>query len=143
MGNVSISRDAQGDISALPPNNTIQPGGNPALWEYLYTVKATVTNTGSVAGAAVPQLYVGLPQPAGEDITPVKVLRGFEKIMLKPSESKSVTFSLMRRDISYWDTNSQQWTIGKGDVKVMAGFSSRDIKATTSFTPLSGGQYSA
>ena len=106
----------------------------------LYTVTATVSNTGSVAGYAVPQLYLGLPQPADDpsDPTPVKVLRGFEKIRLEAGESQSVSFPLMRRDISYWDIGAQQWVIGDGAVTMYAGFSSRDIIATSSFTPLSG-----
>ncbi|KAK1078379.1 hypothetical protein LTR48_008489, partial [Friedmanniomyces endolithicus] len=97
-----------------------------------------VSNTGSVAGATVPQLYLGLPQPANEDYTPVKVLRGFQKVLLAPGESQTVTFSLTRRDISYWDTFTQQWIIGSSSIGVLAGFSSRDIQSTTSFSPLTG-----
>ena len=135
MGNVSVSCTDNGNITALPPANAIVPGGNPALWDVLYTVTANVKNTGSIAGATVPQLYLGLPQPANEDVTPVKALRGFEKVSLGPGQSTTVRFNLTRRDISYWNTVTQQWTINAGAVKVMAGFSSRDIKATTSFTP--------
>jgi len=65
------------------------------------------------------------------------VLRGFDKIMLQPGQSETVTFDLTRRDISYWDIFNQQWTIGSPAIGVMAGFSSRDIQSTTSFTPLS------
>lgn len=112
------------------------PGGNPSLWETLYSVSVSVTNNGSVAGATVPQLYLGLPQPANEDVTPVKVLRGFEKIMLQPGESQTVTFDLNRRDISYWDIYVQDWVIGTSAIGVLAGFSSRDIQTTASFSPL-------
>jgi beta-glucosidase len=117
--------------TAIPP-----PGGNPALWETLYTVSAVVANTGSTAGSAVPQLYLGLPQPANEDVTPVKVLRGFEKVLLQPGESKTVTFPLMRRDLSYWSVEPQAWVIGEGEVKVYAGFSSRDVRSESGFTVL-------
>lgn len=137
MADLSISKTAQGTLSPAPPEQKIVPGGNPALWESVYKVTATITNTGSVAGAAVPQLYLGIPSPAGDDVTPVKALRGFDKIMLDCGESKTVTFDLARRDISHWDVVTQQWTIGSGAVQVMAGFSSRDIKATGSFTPFS------
>lgn len=92
----------------------------------------------------MPQLYLGLPQPANQDITPVKVLRGFEKVYLEPSASTMVAFNLARRDISYWDVNTQQWTIGSSSIGVMAGFSSRDIRDTTTFSPMSassGGGY--
>jgi beta-glucosidase len=137
LSGLSASRVGPDAITALPANGSIQPGGLPALWDVLYTVTATVKNTGSVAGAAVPQLYLGLPQPANQDVTPVKVLRGFDKVFLQPGESQSVTFNLTRRDISYWDIYNQQWTIGTSSIGVLAGFSSRDILATTSFTPLS------
>lgn len=136
MGQVSVSRIGNVSLSAMPPNNTIVPGGNPALWEDLYRITASVKNTGRVPGAAVPQLYLALPGPSNGDPTPKQVLRGFDKVMLWPGQSKMVTFDLARRDISYWDVGAQQWMIAPGSVKAMAGFSSRDIKATTSFTPL-------
>ena len=75
---------------------------------------------------------------ANEDATPVKALRGFDKIMLQPGESKTVEFDLTRRDVSYWNTFAQEWTIAEGTISAMAGFSSRDIKATGSFSPLAG-----
>ena len=117
--------------SSIPP-----PGGNAALWQTLYTVSASVTNTGSTAGSAVPQLYLGLPTPSNGDVTPIKVLRGFEKVLLQPGESKTVSFPLMRRDLSYWSTEAQGWVIGEGDVKVYAGFSSRDVRAESRFNVL-------
>jgi len=67
MSSATVTRVASGSsISAAPANNTVAPGGNPALWDVLYTVSVSVSNTGSVAGATVPQLYLGLPQPANE-----------------------------------------------------------------------------
>ncbi|KAI7161082.1 putative beta-glucosidase [Hortaea werneckii] len=138
MGDVSVQRVGGGALTASPPSNSIVPGGNPALWDVLYSVSATISNTGDVAGATVPQLYLGLPQPSNEDVSPIKALRGFEKVMLAPGESQTVSFELNRRDISYWDIYTQQWMIGSGDINVFAGFSSRDILATSSFSPLSG-----
>jgi len=145
MGNLSISSGnaSNSSISALPANSTIVPGGLPDLWTVLYTVSATVTNTGSVAGAAVAQLYLGLPQPPSDlvDPLPVKALRGFSKDYLQPGQSCTVEFELTRRDISYWSVVDQQWRVPEGTIEVYAGFSSRDIVATGSLTPLSGGGY--
>ena len=138
MGNASVSSVSGASITSRPSNKTIVPGGNPSLWDHLYTVTLTVSNTGSVAGATVPQLYLGLPQPANQDFTPVKVLRGFEKVFLQPGESQTVTFDLNRKDISYWDIVLQDWIIGTSTIGVLTGFSSRDIKSITSFNPLSG-----
>jgi beta-glucosidase len=89
-----------------------------------------------VAGAAVPQLYLALPQPPNQDVTPVKVLRGFEKVYLEPGESAEVCFDLARRDVSYWDVVTQEWTIGAESIGVMLGYSSRDIKVTQTLSPL-------
>ncbi|KAH8594426.1 beta-glucosidase-related glycosidase [Bisporella sp. PMI_857] len=132
-------------ISSLSPNTTavtatapVQPtvpGGNPALWESLYSVTVRLTNTGSIPGATVPQLYITLPSsaPAG---TPPKQLRGFEKVFLNAGGHSKVTFQLMRRDLSYWDTTAQDWVIPSGEFGVSVGFSSRDLKLTGSFTVL-------
>ena len=59
------------------------------------------------------------------------------KVMLEPGQGATVKFDFTRRDISYWDIFTQQWMIGSGSISAMAGFSSRDIAATVSFTPLS------
>lgn len=120
-------------ITSAPESQPIMPGGNPALWETIYNATVSVTNTGAVDGAAVPQLYVTYPDstPAG---TPPKQLRGFEKVVLKAGETKEVSFELMRRDLSYWDVVSQQWLIPTGQFSLNAGFSSRDIKQTAPIT---------
>ncbi|KAF1939632.1 beta-glucosidase 2 precursor [Clathrospora elynae] len=123
----------ESNITSMPEDLPIQPGGNPALWESLYNVTVSVSNTGDVAGAAVPQLYVGLPSsaPAG---TPIRQLRGFEKVYLEKGESQTVSFELMRRDLSYWDIVSQQWVIPTGEFNVWVGHSSRDLKVQERFT---------
>ncbi|KAF3767937.1 family 3 glycoside hydrolase [Cryphonectria parasitica EP155] len=132
----NIAAEALGsDFTAAPPAEEIQPGGNPALWETLYNVTVSLSNTGSVEGAAVPQLYVTFPDsaPAG---TPPKQLRGFDKITLAPNQTATASFELMRRDISYWDVLSQDWVIPSGDITVSLGFSSRDLRVSTTITPV-------
>jgi beta-glucosidase len=115
------------NITSNPEQLPIQPGGNPALWANIYNATVSVTNSGKVAGAAVPQLYVGFPSsaPAG---TPLRQLRGFSKLHLKPGETQTACFELMRRDLSYWDIISQQWVIPTGEFTLYVGFSSRDLK---------------
>ncbi|KAI9683030.1 MAG: hypothetical protein M1822_006223 [Bathelium mastoideum] len=80
------------------------PGGNPGLWEAVYTVTADIANTGSVRGSEVAQVYVGL----GAD-QPPKVLRGFERIWIDPGQTATFTANLTRRDVSTWDPVSQNW----------------------------------
>ncbi|KAH6987883.1 beta-glucosidase-related glycosidase [Ilyonectria sp. MPI-CAGE-AT-0026] len=122
-------------ITAVPEQLSIVPGGNPALWESVYNVSISLTNTGKVYGATVPQLYVTFPDstPAG---TPPKQLRGFEKVWLQAGESQTVGFELMRRDISYWDIISQDWVIPTGEFVISVGFSSRDLKEVIKITPV-------
>jgi beta-glucosidase len=110
----------------------VGPGGNPALWEGIYNVTVTLTNTGSVSGATVPQLYITLPSSAPS--TPPKQLRGFEKVFLDAGESSVAEFTLMRRDLSYWDIVAQDWVVPSGEFGVSVGFSSRDIKLTGTMT---------
>lgn len=105
-------------------------GGHPQLWENTVLVTFTLANTGDVDGAEVAQLYLGIPQ----DGTPARQLRGFERVWLAAGESKSVTISLTRRDLSFWDVVSQQWRIPEGQFEVVVGASSRDFRLNGTFT---------
>jgi Glycosyl hydrolase family 3 C-terminal domain/Fibronectin type III-like domain len=98
------------------------PGGNPGLWDVLYTVTATITNTGSVQGDEVAQLYVSLG--GGE---PAVVLRGFDRLTIASGESATFTAQLNRRDLSIWDTVSQNWVPAPGPLAVYVGSSSRNL----------------
>ncbi|CAG7928161.1 unnamed protein product [Penicillium olsonii] len=83
-------------------------GGNPALFETVFSVKLQVRNTGMRAGKAVPQLYVELPSSLGD--VPKLQLRQFEKTKeLAPGESQTVTLDITRKDVSVWDVVVQDW----------------------------------
>ncbi|KAK5373757.1 hypothetical protein LTR20_003579 [Exophiala xenobiotica] len=101
------------------------PGGNPGLYEVVATVTATITNTGDVSGDEVAQLYVSL----GDD-EPPKVLRGFDRLTIAPGASATFTAELTRKDVSVWDTASQNWVQIENPV-IYVGASSRNL-------PLSG-----
>ncbi|KAJ1715519.1 putative beta-glucosidase [Aspergillus flavus] len=132
---ISLTPLFNGDLSALPADAKILPGGNPNLWEVLYRISITVRNTGEI-GATVPQLYLSLPKGTAQEASPINVLRGFEKVYLQPGESRNVTFQLTRRDISHWDVTGQQWMIPSGLMQAHVGFSSRDFRVAGSFTPI-------
>lgn len=85
-------------------------GGNPALWDIVFTVSVTVTNTGTADGRAVAQLYVELPADTlGVDLPP-RQLRQFEKTStLSPGDSEVLTLELTRKDLSVWDVDVQDW----------------------------------
>ncbi|KAH9222839.1 putative beta-glucosidase A [Leptodontidium sp. 2 PMI_412] len=99
------------------------PGGNPQLWDVLYTVEATIRNTGSVNGEEVPQLYVSL----GGSNQPKVVLRGFERLSIDAGESATFTADITRRDLSNWDTVAQNWVITDATKTVYVGSSSRKL----------------
>jgi beta-glucosidase len=104
------------------------PGGNPQLYDVLYTVTATIKNTGSITGEEVPQLYVSLGGP----YDPARVLRGFERLSIGPGGSTTFTAELTRRDLSNWDTTSQNWVMSNYNKTAYVGSSSRKLplKAT-------------
>ncbi len=93
-------------------------------------IKASVMvkNTGKVAGATVVQLYM-------QDMTasisrPVKELRGFEKVYLRPGEEKRVTFSLEEKDLRYFD-NQLKWASQPGKFNVFVGLDSQNVKQSS------------
>lgn len=106
-------------------------GGREDLWDVVATVSTSISNTGSIAGAEVAQLYITFPDVADE---PVRQLRGFEKVTIQPRESATVTFELKRRDLSVWDVSAQNWKIESGDYTLYVGASSRDFKTQTTLT---------
>ncbi|KFY73666.1 hypothetical protein V499_06258 [Pseudogymnoascus sp. VKM F-103] len=137
LSSFSVSKLVKNPPAIPDASKAILPGGNPDLYSPLLTASTKVSNTGSLAGSTVVQLYISLPQDSVPAGTPLRVLRGFEKVALKPGESKDVKFTLTRRDVSYWDVIAQTWRIPRGEIKVSVGFSSRDLKGEGSVTVLS------
>jgi beta-glucosidase len=90
----------------------------------------TVTNTGSRAGDEVVQLYIH--DPVASTSQPVRRLRGFERVTLDPSETRTVTFTLDRSDFGFYD-NRGKFVVEPGQIDVYAG-SSSSAKLVQSFT---------
>ncbi|MGD0555232.1 MAG: glycoside hydrolase family 3 C-terminal domain-containing protein, partial [Streptosporangiaceae bacterium] len=110
------------------------------------TVTATVTNTGSVAGADVAQLYVGDPSSTGE---PPWQLKDFQRVSLNPGASTTVSFSVPVHDLTYWagpgatsyptawsgsDPDGGGWTAPAGTYAIGVGDSSANLPLTGSLT---------
>lgn len=120
---------AKGNASTSEyPVGPILQGGQTDLWDLVATVTATVSNTGSVSGAEVAQLYVGIPGG------PVRQLRGFEKTVLAAGEEATVSFALTRKDLSTWDVVAQKWQLQSGSYGLWVGSSSRDLPLTGTLT---------
>ena len=95
-------------------------------------VRFTVTNTGSVPAAEIPQLYLGFPAEAGE---PPKQLKGFRKTkVLDPRGSEVLTLDLTPRDVSIWDTELGRFRVVRGEFTAFVGASSCDIRLTGTAT---------
>jgi len=96
------------------------------------TVSFDVTNTGKVAGAEVAQVYVSAPKSNIEE--PGKQLKGFEKVLLAPGETKHVSVDLDARAFAYYDVKAKGWKITPGAFKVLVGDSSVTLPLTGEVT---------
>ncbi|WP_410520304.1 glycoside hydrolase family 3 C-terminal domain-containing protein [Duncaniella muris] len=95
------------------------------------TITIPVRNTGSVEGKEVVQLYIG--DESASVLRPLKELKGFEKISLKPGEEKAVTFTVKPDDLKFYDDKTGSWRAEPGKFKAYIGSSSADIRATVPF----------
>ena len=90
------------------------------------SITVTLKNTGKVAGSEVVQVYAGvLPAPVP---TAPKSLAGFSRVLLQPGQSQDVTIALSAQSLSYWDVKSRGWVTPAGNVPIMVGSSSADIR---------------
>ena len=91
-----------------------------------YEVTFKVKNTGNVDGVEIPQLYVHDPDES--IISPVKELKKFDRISLKPGETKQVEFVLAIPDFAHYNADKEAWETHPGTYDILIGSSSRDIK---------------
>ncbi|MCT4178449.1 glycoside hydrolase family 3 C-terminal domain-containing protein [Elizabethkingia anophelis] len=96
------------------------------------TFTVSIKNTGKREGAEVAQLYISdlkssVPRP-------VKELKGFEKINLKPGDQKEVSFTIDKSALSFFDAATHQWLAEPGEFEALVGASSSDIKTKMKFT---------
>ncbi|MBR1863274.1 MAG: glycoside hydrolase family 3 C-terminal domain-containing protein [Ruminococcus sp.] len=96
----------------------------------ILTVSCDVKNTGAVEGAEVVQLYVS--DKESTVVRPVKELKGFEKVSLRPGESKKVVFNLDKRAFAYYEPAVKDWFVEYGEFEILIGASSRDIRLRAS-----------
>ncbi|NHJ85466.1 MAG: glycosyl hydrolase [Asgard group archaeon] len=92
------------------------------------TITVDIKNTGKIAGDEIAQLYVSDDESSID--RPPKELRGFEKIALKPGESRTIQFSLSIKDLMFYDVKSHDWKYEPGNFTISIGNSSRDLYLT-------------
>ena len=96
------------------------------------TVTCTIKNTGDVAGAEIAQLYVRDKKSTA--FRPEKELKGFEKIFLKPGESKTVKFKLDDRSFAFYNTKTDGWCVEAGEFEILVGAACDDIQLRATVT---------
>lgn len=85
----------------------------------------TLTNNGNVEGKEVVQLYTR--DLVGSSTRPVKELKGFQKVSLKPGESKEVSFTISENDLRFYNSDLK-YVAEPGDFKLFIGSNSHDVK---------------
>lgn len=98
--------------------------------KYCYRVTFSLTNKGQRAGAEAAQLYIR--KIGGDVFRPVQELKGFDKVFLKPGETKDITLMLNSRSFAYYNTSISDWFVESGRYEICIGASSRDIRLKTS-----------
>ncbi|HMA97742.1 MAG TPA: glycoside hydrolase family 3 C-terminal domain-containing protein, partial [Polyangiaceae bacterium] len=93
-------------------------------------VTAYVTNTGRIAGAEVIQLYVSTPFADASLERPKKRLAGFQKVFLRPRETKRVEFKIDVKSLAFFDPEQGRMVIDNGHYGIQIGKSASDIEAT-------------
>jgi beta-glucosidase len=93
--------------------------------EESFTISFDLKNTGHYAGEEVVQLYLG--DLVAQPVRPVKELKDFQKVMLEPGETKTLTFIIDREKLSYYN-DKFQWIVQPGEFKLMIGSASDDIR---------------
>lgn len=96
------------------------------------TATVTVTNTGSRDGREIVQLYTGLDASSVQRAP--QELKGFASVALAAGESRTVSITARREDLTYWDTRIDQWILESGEYTVAVGASSRDIRESGTVT---------
>jgi beta-glucosidase len=113
---LSYTTFAYGDLRVSDTRMT--PGGT-------ITLQFTLTNSGRVAGAEVVQFY--LRDTVASVVRPVKELKGFRRIVLKPGERETVSFTIDRDTLSFFD-RKLAWGAEPGTFELMVGSASDDIR---------------
>ena len=89
-------------------------------------VSLTVTNTGSVAGTEIVQLYIA--KKSSELFRPAKELKGFARVTLAPGEKQRITITLDDKAFRFWNVKANHWEIEGGEYELLVGASVEDIR---------------
>lgn len=105
----------------------VSPGKDPAV----AIAEFDVENTGTREGGEIAQVYVSQGKPSLP--RPVKELKGFQKVFLKPGEKQRVSIPLNLSAFTYYDPDKKGWLAEQGEFAILIGSSSRDIQLESRF----------
>ena len=100
-------------------------------------ITADITNSGSVDGTEIAQLYVTVPGADGKTL-PLKQLKGFERVELKAGETKTVSFDLNISDVYFFDETTQSNYVVNGAYTIKVGSNANDANALSTTVNVSG-----
>jgi beta-glucosidase len=101
------------------------------------SISVDVRNSGNRAGDEVVQLYVS---HMGSKVSrPVKELRGYQRVTLRPGETRTVRFTLPASSLAYWNEQADRWVVETEPVKLQVGSSSADIRLERTIRVTGGG----
>ena len=89
-------------------------------------VSLTVTNTGSVAGTEIVQLYIS--KKDGQIFRPARELKGFARVTLAPGEKQRITITLDDKAFRFWNVKADRWEIEGGAYALLVGASVEDVR---------------
>lgn len=94
-------------------------------------VSVDISNVGAVAGEEIVQLYVGFENSSVD--RPIKLLRGFKKVALNPTETKTVSIEVKKKDFAWYNPDKRAWEVESIDYTIYIGPSSKndDLLSTT------------
>ncbi|MBO7068246.1 MAG: glycoside hydrolase family 3 C-terminal domain-containing protein [Bacteroidaceae bacterium] len=95
------------------------------------TFKVDITNTGNCLGSDVVQLYITDVKCSVD--RPVKELKAFKKVMLKPGETQTVTLTTDKRALSFWDEQTNDWKAEPGEFIAQVGDASDKLTCKVKF----------
>ena len=95
------------------------------------TFTIDITNTGSLAGAETVQLYISDKKCSVE--RPLKELKAFQKVMLQPGETKTVSLTIDQQALSFYNEALSEWTAEPGAFEALVGTASNQLPARCSF----------
>lgn len=117
-GDAPVFAEGDGEVPVLAEGQTLD-------------VQFTVTNTGTVAGDEVPQLY--LRALTSRVKRPLRQLAGFERIHLAPGETRTVTFPVPSKELVFWDVTRNRYCLESAPWQVTVGASSADVRLAGTF----------